>query len=288
MACVSPVTLIKTTDEGGKYKVTVPCGKCIECLKSRRNEWSFRLNQELSCAKSAHFVTLTYNEETCPRNDLGWPTLSKKDVQKFLKRLRKHTKTRYYIVGEYGSETFRAHYHGIFFNLPEFIRMVVDGEKKVVTTADLLLRTWGNGHIMVGDVNPKSINYVTKYVFKKKDEEYDNKELEKPFSLISLRPAIGANYLQSSGSYHIGTRRFYGILPGGTKVNLPRYYKTKLFGIKTIQQNAEEKITLADKVRNEAFARITSRGENFFFNELEQQKQKEEQIKSNIKKGEKL
>lgn len=45
------------------------------------------------------------------------PTLSKTDVQKFLKRLRKNygKKVRYFICGEYGPKSFKPHYHILFF-----------------------------------------------------------------------------------------------------------------------------------------------------------------------------
>ncbi|AXB22553.1 replication initiation protein [Lynx canadensis associated microvirus CLP 9413] len=47
-------------------------------------------------------------------------TLAKRDFQLFMKRLRKafpDQKIRYFAAGEYGSETFRPHYHAILFGL---------------------------------------------------------------------------------------------------------------------------------------------------------------------------
>lgn len=53
---------------------------------------------------------------------VGIPYLSKRDIQLFLKLVRKNlqlhgitSKIRYYIIGEYGPTTYRPHYHGIFF-----------------------------------------------------------------------------------------------------------------------------------------------------------------------------
>ena len=63
------------------------------------------------------------------------PLLAKVDVQLFLKRLRKslskksNEKIRYYCVGEYGPQTFRPHYHLLFFfnsvEISRFLRFYV-------------------------------------------------------------------------------------------------------------------------------------------------------------------
>lgn len=47
-------------------EVTVPCGKCLECLKKRQNDLALRCMQEASKRGSMVFVTLTYNEEMLP------------------------------------------------------------------------------------------------------------------------------------------------------------------------------------------------------------------------------
>ncbi len=72
-------------------------------------------------------MTLTYDDEHLPINDYvdsdgvihGKPTLRKRDVQLFLKRLRKNYKydnhIKYFCCGEYGGKTFRPHYHLIIF-----------------------------------------------------------------------------------------------------------------------------------------------------------------------------
>ena len=84
----------------------------------------------------AYFITLTYNDESLPRTKEGYPTLLKKQVQDYIKRLRNahvaylkkeqrkvHNEykitgkpIRYYAVGEYGSQTRRPHYHILLFN----------------------------------------------------------------------------------------------------------------------------------------------------------------------------
>ena len=84
----------------------VPCGKCAACLTNKRKEWTFRLNQELHVSSSSFFITLTYDDEHIPVTEEGLPTFSKRDIQLFIKRLRKNTnrKISYYIVSEYGEK----------------------------------------------------------------------------------------------------------------------------------------------------------------------------------------
>ena len=128
----------------------VPCGKCLPCQKKRRSDWSFRLEQEYLSSDSALFITLTYDDLHLPYQyyknkqiknfETGEtthqikelqtsdrPTLNKKHLQDYIKRLRNdHTKyitkelgvsakevktiskpLRYYAVGEYGTKTQR-------------------------------------------------------------------------------------------------------------------------------------------------------------------------------------
>ena len=117
MKCISPITLKIQNPLNKDGKVIVPCGKCMNCLTNRRESWIIRLIEEFK-TKKATFLTLTYNDENLVYADGEKPTLSKRDVQLFLKRLRKSLKKsiKYYCVGEYGTRTNRPHYHFILFN----------------------------------------------------------------------------------------------------------------------------------------------------------------------------
>lgn len=126
------------------------------------------------------FLTLTYKPEALPVGG----TLQKKHLQLFLKRLRAEVEPRlirYYAVGEYGSRTWRPHYHIILFNISP-------------TEEKLLATCWPHGHIHVGTVEPKSIAYTTGYMMKtltkKTDRRLQGKHPE--FACMSLRPAIGS------------------------------------------------------------------------------------------------
>lgn len=213
--------------------MTVPCGKCMACLSNRRKQWTFRLKQELNSSLSAFFLTLTYDDEHIPYVD-GLPAVSKRDVQLWLKRLRKAIspiQIRYFIVSEYGSRTFRPHYHALLFNFP----IEVDLQS-------ILEKTWSNGFVSVGSVTGASISYCAKYCLQYSD--FPN-EYVRPFMLCSRKPAIGSSYLTDDMiAYHKRTMANY-TNENGVKAPLPKYYKDKIF-------NKFERDLISVSAKNEA------------------------------------
>lgn len=243
MQCVTPILL-------GSNKV--PCGKCNFCLQSKRMDWSFRLSQELKRASTAKFVTMTYDEPNLPWKDYvddsgevhTVPTLNKSDVQLYQKRLRKaHSEAwqengsflsapavRYYTVGEYGTKTLRPHYHSILFNVhPEVLSRLPD--------------IWQKGSVQVGTVTPASIHYVTKYVI---NRTMDYGGREPPFSFMSKRPGIGADYLRTHTKWHRDDMRNFAQVNGVT-TRLPRYYKDRIFNEDERASLAQEALELANE-----------------------------------------
>lgn len=223
MQCLSPLSIPRPGGCGSADRITVPCGKCASCLNRNRNGWSFRLEQEFRANRSAFFLTLTYDDERITLNENGLPSVSKRDVQLFLKRLRKSCSEfsiRYYITAEYGPRTLRPHYHGIIYGL--------DCTPSKATS--IVLDTWQHGHVLVGTVTSSSIAYCTKYCITK----YNTPEGRTPvFSLMSTRPGLGASYLDTHRDFHDDPERSYGVMPGGTKVALPRYYTDRLWSPET-------------------------------------------------------
>lgn len=227
--CISPLLIRR---DGERH--TVPCGKCNFCLRSKRREWSFRVLQEVKASESAYFLTLTYASDRLPVSAQGLPTLRKKDYQDFTKRLRKaHSKVsssslRYYAVGEYGSNTLRPHYHAIMCNLLD---------------TSLVEPAWNLGHVHVGSVSLASIHYVTGYVINRFDEFVGR---DPPFSLMSRRPAIGHQYLETHRRWHKAELRNYTLV-GGQMGPLPRYYKEKLYNRLERKQMALQAIQYSDE-----------------------------------------
>jgi hypothetical protein len=213
----------------------VPCGKCSECLQKRQMQWSFRLEAHAEQATSATFVTLTYDDSSVPtrrKNGKLVNTLYKKDFVNFMKRLRKHTRDqhnpplRYFACGEYGSTTHRPHYHAIIFNLPQPFEKFVE-------------KAWSRyngkeykpiGFVGFGEVNEKTIKYVTKYTLKGNKAhkpQRDKYGREPEFNLMSK--GLGENWISPARvQYLLENKTRYVKLKGGDEVILPRYLVEKL------------------------------------------------------------
>lgn len=211
MPCISPITVRQAA---GNF-VTVPCGKCYGCLKKKRSGWLLRLENEHRISTRSLFVTLTYNDENLPRDSLGNLCFNKEHVQKYIKKLRKYGKLRYYIVSEYGGKFGRPHYHCLFFSITSPIEKVVS--------------LWNHGFVHIGDVTSASINYCAAYVITKEHFKFDLDDVRRPFALMSRNPGIGVNYVERNKKYHRDGLKPYAVRQFGEKVALPRYYSEKIY-----------------------------------------------------------
>lgn len=185
--CTTPLTIrIKTTNTS----VAVPCGRCPECKKRRASGWSFRLMQQELVSDSSMFITLTYAPDHIRRTKNNFATLDKSDCQKFFKRLRKampkeSKPIKYFLVGEYGTKSYRPHYHAIVFNAQ---RELIEGAWMDPESGTSL------GHVHIGDVSGASVGYTMKYISKGgKIPLHKNDDRVPEFSLMSK--GIGENYL---------------------------------------------------------------------------------------------
>lgn len=234
MICNAPILV---RDKFG-YLQRVPCGRCLACRMNKSKQWSARIIGESSMHKDNCFITLTYDEEHCPTS------LSKRDLQLFLKRFRQSIaprKIRYFACGEYGSTTGRPHYHIIVFGLGKyddvFKRSVLSKLFEGVKGFSATLDAWSVdgksiGNVFVGDVSPQSAKYVAGYVMKKQGDSYHDsiwyKEqgLIPPFVLMSRRPGISASYGEK---YKKRFKHYPYVVLGNSKVGLPRYLDNRLF-----------------------------------------------------------
>lgn len=158
------------------------CMKCLPCLRYRKRLWATRLMLERNLHESSFFITMTYDQEHYPCDG----SVSVRDVQLFLKRLRllmAPAKLRYFIVGEYGDVTLRAHYHAVLFGLRDPRMASV---------------SWGLGHCHVGELSEKSAAYVVSYTVKGLTTVADPrlKGLRPEFARMSLKPGIGAGAME--------------------------------------------------------------------------------------------
>lgn len=220
MKCTRPV--LERCKSGPVELVERPCGKCPACLANRAQDWTYRLYAEEKLHEKSCFVTLTYDEEHIKKlrcSPCGLYSLSKKEAQNFMKRLRKFIypeKVRFFLAGEYGEQSKRSHFHAILFGLGPEDRSVIE-------------KAWPNGFVQVGTVSPSSIAYVARYCTKKlyKDgKEYEQLGLEPEFCLMSRNPGIGLNALKKGLKRSEDGRYF--VWYQGRRSRAPRYFTDKV------------------------------------------------------------
>lgn len=192
---------------------TVGCGKCYWCRFVRTRQWALRCYLENLCHQQSAFITLTYAPKHLPKKS----SLVKKDVQDFIKRLRRNldyqypgTKIRFYASGEYGDLNGRPHYHILIFGFgfpdQQFHRTETSRTQNPysVYRSKFLEKTWKKGFSELGNVNLESASYVAGYIRKKingdqAEQHYKGREPE--FSLQSTTPGIGYDWYQKNKSW---------------------------------------------------------------------------------------
>ncbi len=141
------------------------CGKCMECMKQKRNGWRARLTEDIKDYDNAKFVTLTFSEESLKdlrmkvgeegRKLEGYEldnAVAVKAVRLMTKRwVKKHGKSvRRWLITELGGKNGRIHMHGLMYASNEDIEA-----------------GWGYGFVYIGQwVNEGTISYITKYLTK--------------------------------------------------------------------------------------------------------------------------
>lgn len=184
-------------DGWNDQKIRVPCGKCIGCRLERSRQWALRCTNEASLYEDNCFITLTYSDDNCPKS------LNVDDFQKFIKRLRKNfreKKIRYFACGEYGDKLGRPHYHACLFNV-DFSDKKIIAQKDLgsVYSSETLEKIWNKGHVQLGQLDLGHAQYVAQYTIKKvsgKDSEKHYQGRKPEFGLMSLKPAIGTDWLK--------------------------------------------------------------------------------------------
>lgn len=207
-----------------------PCGKCLYCLEKRRLSWTVRLTHERRywsrLGIPTYFCTLTYDDVNLPVDGV-----CKRDIQLFLKRLRKFyhyledNNLKYFLVSEYGPTTHRAHYHFILYGL----------NRNLSTALRIITKSWDKGFVKVSRVKPSRIKYVTKYSTKffdkicDRDEQLDINTSKNPeFRLMSK--GLGISFLSRENiDYYRNNPDNLFLLLDGVKYSLPRFYRNKIF-----------------------------------------------------------
>lgn len=225
--------------------VPTGCGKCIECRKKKARDWQIRLLEDIKDNTNGIFITLTFSTASLiklerdvnnwmiidnkrvniKRNLKGYDLdneICKRAVRLFNERYRKKYKNglRHWLVSELGHEgTEHVHLHGLIYT---------DVSPYEITDI------WKYGFTWTGDdkygkrvnyVDESTVNYITKYVSK---VDFDHREYN---PVILNSPGIGAGYIKRArdNNYHgADTLDFYRTSTGH-KVQLPQYYRNKLY-----------------------------------------------------------
>jgi len=219
----------------------VPCGKCIACRISRVAEWTTRMMHQLEESKVGCFITLTYANDFLPKGG----TLDKKELQLFMKRLRKFlepTKVKYYACGEYGDEENRPHYHIALFGWqPDLKKMRKHGRYWESLELNPI---WPYGNNTVGTLTKDSCQYVAGYMKKKYSKNMYPSEIQQPFAFISQ--GMGKNYAEEKGLTDPNSE----ITKNGERMTRPRYYQ-KLWKAEGHEDSRKAMLNMKSVLREE-------------------------------------
>lgn len=215
MTCYSPLQGYRTRDgdvvwsarKGTDSHITVSCGRCVGCRVSRSRSWALRITHEAKLWPSSWFVTLTYSDPP-PGGSLRY-----RDVQLFLKRLRKAvpTRIRFFCVGEYGSLLSRPHYHLCLFNAELADRKPLSLNSRSFTSRTLE-SAWGLGYVQVDQLNYSTAAYAARYIFKK----ISGDQADEHYQVVD-----------ADGVVHRVEPEFFrgdSVISAGREFPLPRYY----------------------------------------------------------------
>lgn len=265
MACFSPITIVnpryvKLAKEGHirpsyfanmeDYRITVPCGHCLACLKKRSQQWFLRAHHIYKTLhllpKDCYFCTFTLDPKVY-KEATEKPYLP---IRRFIDRLRKHPylvkrgiklKFPYFFVVEFADgetarkrgfpSTHRMHYHAIFFGCPLMPQTVAKLWRDFMGRAKVeRLRSEGG------------IYYTLKYVTK------DRKSCQQYLSDIDVskngKLFVSHGFGRLSQEYVaefrkrmlLNVKSFFCMSVGNFQFSIPRYWKNKCFYKKEIDE----------------------------------------------------
>ena len=127
-----------------------------------------------------------------------------------MKRFRYFVKKpiKFFACGEYGSVTWRPHYHAIIFGSD-------------LADEHWIKKAWTKGFISLGSVTPQSIEYVSGYCQKKLSDPRDYSGKVLPFQLQSQGLGLSFAIKHEEQIKH-------GVTVNGIPRGVPRYYRKKL------------------------------------------------------------
>lgn len=280
------------TDKRVLY-VPAGCGKCMECLRQRGNNWRTRLLEEIRETKQGHFVTFTFSTEALwdLRNgvyeDNGGEELEPYDldnaivtlgIRRFLERWRKKygVSIKHWFTTELGhGETEHVHVHGMIWlnkykGFEGLNRFYLEEQLKDIKNI------WQYGGVYIGDfLNECTVNYCIKYTMKM-DLEHKN---YKPIILCSK--GIGNRYTNridaEMNKYKPGQTRETYRTRQGNRVALPMYYRNKIYNEEEREklwlEKLDKQIRFVDGVKIDV-----SKGHDTYYKILKEAREKNDRL----------
>lgn len=260
--------------------VQVPCGRCPGCKERSSRDWAIRLTCEASLHAQSSFITLTYDREHLPKDG----SVSKREMQLFLKKLRKHfsqVRVRFFLCGEYGGLTGRAHYHACLFGVGFLEDRKPAGKSKgghPLYESETLTKLWGKGRCTVQDLTRETAAYCARYTDKKISRDGDpmrvlpdgrRVRVAPEFLLMSRKPGLGALWFDKFALSDVyGASDGAYVDRGGHQVVAPRYFDKRLEGVDAVryEQIREKRRAEANTIqalRESAPSRLAVREEVF-------------------------
>lgn len=198
-----------------------PCGRCVTCRITKRQEWTLRLLLEMREHSVNYFITLTYEHLHAGGN------LMKDEISRYIKRLRsnmskyetvKNPKTgrkkkicvfrpkiRFFGCGEYGEEKGRPHYHLIVISENDFnIQFGLNKYGQTVVTGSEFHKAWKEKGSSIGIVDVAIVpgttdsirvaQYLAGYTLKKYFSDVEEDRVAE-FIAMSSKPGIGTEQI---------------------------------------------------------------------------------------------
>lgn len=236
--CLRPITIQAPERKGLRprlHYITVPCGKCPECLKKRQQDWAIRMEKETDFIDRnggcCYFTSLTYNDANIPIAD-DFYTLYKPDAQRFIEAFKRRIKyyygvlPRYFCCGEYGDEFGRPHMH--------FMLWFPGIQLRSEEIRPHIEACWQDGLILgVHPFSTKLAEYIAKYSTKQYGADYTG--IQAPFALMSLKPAIGKCWIDSNRDFYLKNPHPFLTDRTGVRFSLPRYYRSRVYDLATYE-----------------------------------------------------
>lgn len=179
----------------------VGCRECWQCIDRFQLDWVGRCIAESKTAQHTSLITLTYGRDKDGNSDHpAAVVLNYKHVQDYFRYLRKDQhRVRYLAVGEYGSDSGRAHWHIVAFwqgKVPAHIltpKGTPDGLE-----IRFWERHWPHGFSVWQEDDVHGIQYFCKYI--QKDLGAD---IQQGFHRPSLKPPLGDAYFRNKAETEV-------------------------------------------------------------------------------------